>query len=672
MAGSLIGMNNHMQSLVKIRFLAPAFAVLLASVALLVEYLTLSQRLEARELYYAQQSLQSLALQTQSTVDRELRHGELELLDQIISQLNFHPLMTQASLADASDKILVSTQKLLQDLNLSDLEPTIDTLVIDSVRQSKVGTVISSPSDYALKAIYPIALPSAGSLAPSSGLLIIDFNYKDRVDVIQREIQSATLQSSGTILALVFLVAVAVHFGITRRVQRVILAAEQYLHGDVSKRVRLTGHDEIGLISQAFDQVADSAEESKEAIRELNRTLERRVEVRTAEVQASKKELQAILDTAADAVIAINEDAAIVEFNPAAEKIFGWLKSDILGKNVKVLMPQRIAQHHDEYLRNYGGGEGARVIGQEREIAGLRSNGTEFPFELTVNTTQLNDKKLLIAVGRDVTERRQAETDLLEARQALLKAENMAALGNLVAGVAHEINTPVGVGVTAATHLRELTVSFEQNYRNGKMRRSDLDDFISNSFQTSGIIETNLHRASDLIRSFKQVAVDQTGGEERELNLAEYIDEIILSLRPKLKNRPITVVQEVPPNILLRVKAGALSQILTNLITNSLAHGFEDGRSGKITLGAKYDGHDLVFEYKDDGIGMESDTAKRIFEPFFTTKRGSGGSGLGMHIVFNLVTNVLGGSILCQSSPGHGAMYTIKVPIGARELQDQN
>jgi len=661
-----------MQSLFSIRFLAPFVAVLLALVAILVEYITLSQRLEAREFVSAQKNLQSLALQTQSTVDRELRHGNFELLNQIIAQLNFHPLMTRAILVGDNDKILVSTQKLYQGLLLNELDLKFNNEFLDGVRKNQTGIVYSGLKPFTLRAVYPVSIPPedhADALRSTLGLLIIDFDYNDNVNAMQREILSATFQSAGSIVALVFLIGIAVHFGITRRVLRVIEAADKYLQGDVSKRVGLSGQDEIGLIGKAFDQVADSAEASKEAIRELNKTLELRVEARTTELHASRKELRAILDTAADAVIAITDDTTVVEFNPAAERMFGWLKSDIVGKNVKVLMPENIAQHHDDYVLNFKKSNTPRVIGQDREITGLRSDGSEFPFEITINTTTLNDKNLFIAVGRDVTERKQAEADLFETRQALLKAENMAALGNLVAGVAHEINTPVGVGVTAASHLKEITESFERNYREGSMRRSDLDDFIKNTIQTAGILENNLFRASELIRSFKQVAVDQAGGEERDVDLAEYVDEILLSLRPKLKNRAINIVKQIPIDIAVRLKAGAFSQILTNLIANSLHHGFTDNQAGTITIAAQYSNNQLELEYKDDGVGMDEQTAKRIFEPFFTTKRGSGGSGLGMHIVFNLVTNALGGKIRCQSELGQGTIFSISFPIDQQDIR---
>ena len=164
------------------------------------------------------------------------------------------------------------------------------------------------------------------------------------------------------------------------------------------------------------------------------------------------------------------------------------------------------------------------------------------------------------------------------------------------------------------------------------------------------------------MRSFKQVAVDQSSDDIRSFNLGAYLNEVLLSLQPKLKGRPIEVAIDCPKDLAMESFPGAVSQIVTNMVVNSLVHGFERDQRGAITIAARLDGDQVVFEYGDDGAGMDADTLAKLFDPFFTTKRGSGGSGLGGHILYNLVTGALKGSLRAESSPGQGLQYHLRFP----------
>jgi signal transduction histidine kinase len=257
---------------------------------------------------------------------------------------------------------------------------------------------------------------------------------------------------------------------------------------------------------------------------------------------------------------------------------------------------------------------------------------------------------------------------LSEAQSQLAQAEKMAALGGLVAGVAHEINTPVGVGVTAVSHLEMKIKSYRERYAAGALTRKDFEEFLKIASESSEMIMTNLKRAADLVRSFKQVAVDQTSGRQRTFKLSAYIDEVLLSLQPKLKNATHTIKVQCPPEVELDSYPGAFSQILTNFILNSLMHGFEESDKGEIEIIVHEKGDGVQLKYTDNGKGIQPAHIKQIFNPFFTTKRSQGGSGLGMHIVYNLVTQTLGGKIECQSSPGQGVCFTVFVPKNSQRL----
>ncbi len=248
-----------------------------------------------------------------------------------------------------------------------------------------------------------------------------------------------------------------------------------------------------------------------------------------------------------------------------------------------------------------------------------------------------------------------------QAQQQLIESAKMAELGNLVAGVAHEINTPVGIGVTAASRLNTISLELENLYKTGKMKRADLDKYLKSSQEGSQLIQKNLTRAAELIQSFKQVAVDQSSEQQRSFALKDYLDEIITSLRAELKHYQIKVTIICDENIILTSYPGIFYQIFTNLIMNSLKHGFSNQQQGEIKIRVESIKQGLILDYSDNGKGIPANVIEHIFEPFFTTNRQQGGSGLGLHIVYNLVTHKLNGSICCHSSEGNGVNFIIEI-----------
>ena len=256
----------------------------------------------------------------------------------------------------------------------------------------------------------------------------------------------------------------------------------------------------------------------------------------------------------------------------------------------------------------------------------------------------------------------QALTRLQQAQTELVRQEKLASLGQMVAGVAHEINTPLGICVTATSHLvQELKLTREE-LAAGEMTQESLEAFFDVVDQSLRIMTTNTQRAAALVRSFKQVAVDQSSDDIRRFNLGTYLNEVLLSLQPKLKGRPVEVAIDCPRDLQLESFPGAVSQIVTNMVVNSLVHGFERDQPGHITIRAALEDDHVLFDYGDDGVGMDAETLAKLFDPFFTTKRGSGGSGLGGHILYNLATGVLGGSLQVESSRGQGLRYHLRFP----------
>ncbi|MFZ6817278.1 GAF domain-containing protein [Undibacterium sp. Ji22W] len=251
---------------------------------------------------------------------------------------------------------------------------------------------------------------------------------------------------------------------------------------------------------------------------------------------------------------------------------------------------------------------------------------------------------------------------LQEAQTELVRQEKLASLGSLVAGVAHEINTPLGICVTATSHLLEEVRLTRKDILADVFDTQQRDQFLDILDQSLRILGTNTKRAAALVRSFKQVAVDQTSNDRRKFQLHPYLNEILVSLQPKLKGRQIQIDIQCPEDLFIDNYPGAISQILTNFVMNSLTHGFENLLEGKIVIRFEVEGEDLLFHYEDNGQGMEKEALGKLFDPFYTTKRGQGGSGLGTHIVYNLVTGLLGGTIKAQSTLQQGLSYQLRFP----------
>ncbi|MCP3901888.1 MAG: response regulator, partial [Desulfobacteraceae bacterium] len=252
---------------------------------------------------------------------------------------------------------------------------------------------------------------------------------------------------------------------------------------------------------------------------------------------------------------------------------------------------------------------------------------------------------------------------LNQTQDKLVQSEKMAALGELVAGIAHEINTPIGIGVTAASFLDKKTKEFENIYKSGDLKKSELESHLKIIKDISETILVNMEKAGELITSFKQIAVDQSIEKPRLFNLNNYIEGVLLSLKPKFNDTDHTIKISCSKDIEIMSFPGAFYQIVSNLILNSLFHGFKNMDKGRIDMLFNLEEKIINFTYKDNGAGMTSEQCMKIFDPFYTTMRGQGGTGIGMSIVFNLITQTLKGSIECESSEEKGTMFEIKIPV---------
>lgn len=271
------------------------------------------------------------------------------------------------------------------------------------------------------------------------------------------------------------------------------------------------------------------------------------------------------------------------------------------------------------------------------------------------------------AVTRVNAELVQAIEVLNQAQRDLVSSEKLAALGALVAGVAHELNTPIGNSLLAASTIVDGTKDFEQRAQQSLTRHA-LKSYLQEMDGAGDILLRNLGRAAELISSFKQVAVDRQSSQRRSFALADVVNEIVLTLRPTLRKTPYVLTQEVPAQLCMDSFPGPLGQVITNLINNAILHGFAGREHGTVRIVARpLDASHVELSVQDDGVGIAPEHLGRVFEPFFTTRLGNGGSGLGLHIAFNIVTGMLGGKIQVLSPAEGGTTVLMQLPLRAPE-----
>jgi len=290
------------------------------------------------------------------------------------------------------------------------------------------------------------------------------------------------------------------------------------------------------------------------------------------------------------------------------------------------------------------------IIKQQKE---LKVFNEELQLKVYERTEELEESN---------TELQSTINNLKLMQEQLIESEKMASLGGLVAGVAHEINTPVGIGLTGATHLIDVNKRVNKKYEKNELSEEEFKSFLDDSNNISIQIVKNLERTAGLIRSFKQVAVDQSSEEKREFELVEYLKEILLSLDSVINKTKVKIDIEIEEKIWINSYAGAYSQIFTNLIINSMKHAYEDDEVGSIIIRVVREEEIIKIEYKDDGKGIPKKNMKKIFDPFFTTNKEKGGTGLGLNIIYNLVTSTLQGNIKCESIEKEGTIFTITIP----------
>lgn len=489
-------------------------------------------------------------------------------------------------------------------------------------------------------------------------------------DLWQRLPRYGLLMASSTLVEMLLILVMVI--ALRRRVIHPVNALAQLARNvseaeDYHQRLTVEGQDEISDLGLAFNRMLATIEERGAAIQENNQLL------------------QALIDHAPATITIKNPQGKYLLVNAEFARLTGFNQTELLGKQdhqiFDVITAQERQEHLVEVLKDDSSHReevelGKRIWLSEHFPLHNRRGDIRAVCEIATDISQQREIQGQLAASLDqithlnesLEERvKQRSEELKMAMGQLVQSEKLAALGSLVAGIAHELNTPIGVVVMIASGMSDTVKQFAKAMENNQVSEAAFQEFISDMRQGMQLIERNGLRADKLISNFKQVAVDQTSMRQREFKLDEVVTETLHTMSPLLKNSGHKVETQIPTAISCLSHPGALEQILTNLVQNAIVHGLSDHPGGTINISAELKDGQVVVEVKDNGQGIPEQNLGHLFEPFFTTRLGQGGSGLGLYIVHNLAVGVLGGDITVSNRPEGGACFQLKFPLQSPE-----
>ncbi|MDZ7938932.1 MAG: ATP-binding protein [Rhodoferax sp.] len=510
---------------------------------------------------------------------------------------------------------------------------------------------------------------------------------------IEREMRQDLLRFALALVLQMALAFLVIWPLFNRRVLKPLLElredARRLARGELALPLSPQRKDEMGELAHALDtmrmDLAALMAEREHKTQALQQELTERARTEEA-LRVSQTKFKAIFDASpvSMSVSRVGDDIQTMDVNSAWVRVFGIEREVAMGTNgIRTGIWKDVAQRH----------EAMRLLQEEGELIGYRAwmlhgvTRAEMLCELSGRMVTLGGERVLIMAFDDITAKHRYEENILQlnatlehrvqdrtqelsttlaqltaAQSELVRAEKMSALGSLVAGIAHELNTPIGNSLTVASTLQDHANTFANSMAQG-LTRSRLEEFVGNTRQGAGILMRGLQHAAELVSSFKQVAVDQTSLNRRSFDLQATVSEILLTLGPTIRKSNHQVESDIADGIVMDSYPGPLGQVLTNLINNALLHAFEGVERGTVRVSASLTSEGAVrLMVRDNGAGIPAAHLPRVFDPFFTTKLGQGGSGLGLNIVYNLVTKSLGGTVHVASSPGEGATFSMVLP----------
>ncbi len=485
-----------------------------------------------------------------------------------------------------------------------------------------------------------------------------------------------------TITTLILMLGIALYF--SKRMSASIEAVNQALarlsQGDTAFSSVQSDDQYLSDSFKAVDVFRDSLKKNEQQNLELNQAV--------IALNDSKEQYMSLLNITTAPILAVDVDGKILLVNQAAITLFEFDKIDLIDSSFFDLVEQSL-YFNSEIITAFSQDDEQSLYTFDKEpIIGIKASCEPFYMNLCVGkqmrattphlifsiidvTLRILSEEKLLRYQNQLEERVRNRThelqysldELTQTQGQLIEAEKMASLGGLVAGVAHEINTPVGIGITCTSQLGELTQAFEEKYLEGKLSKLGIEKYIQKVKDCVQINLSNLTRGAELINSFKEISVDQSTEEVRSFDLKQYIEGILLSVNVKFKKTQHQINLHCEEAVMVHSVPGAYSQILTNFLMNSLIHGFENITHGNIDIHIKETPKSIILTYIDNGCGVSKEQLLKIYDPFYTTKRHSGSTGLGMNIVYNLVSQRLAGTITCSSKPNEGVKFVLTLPL---------
>jgi|GEM_PF-5293072 len=665
--------------MLKLKYSIPLLGFLLSIAIIAFQYFHLTGTLTEREWDFAKASLVNTATSMQGRLNERFRENDLTAARKDVSDLNFQPQILNFSLVDHRNVVIAAHDRGKVGSSFVDEMGFATPEELAHVTNTQRGVINSDLERMRLTAIYPVSLTNQSKELRStrSGHLIIGYDLSFAIQTLNKSIIESTISEAVAVLILLFGVGVMVHFVLTKRVQRILAVAEEYGRGHYDARIHMPGRDELSVIALAFDNVA---EEMNSARSDLIVVQDRLLEA-NQDLQEKESRVRAVVDTAYDGIITIEQNGIVDSFNSAAERIFGYCAEEVIGHNVKMLMPSPYHENHDQHLSNYLETGDAKVIGVNREVTGLRRDGSTFPLELALSEMKIRGRRMFTGIGRDISERVHARKEIQENHELLKKqAEELQDLveinaiakdraesathakSEFLANMSHEIRTPMNAIIGLSYLALKTDLNDQQLDYLRKINRS-----------AQGL----LNIINDIL-DFSKVEARKLELENVPFDLAEVFENLITLIGTQAENKGLKLdysFEHGVPRYLIGDPV-RLGQVLLNIAGNAVK--FTDEGSIKVAVRphdrsfSDLEHMSIVFSISDTGAGLTEEQFSKLFQPFSqadsSTTRKFGGTGLGLTISKRLV-ELMGGNIGLDSTPGKGSTFYFEIPFTASDQE---
>lgn len=667
---------------VSLRRLLPLLGLVLAMSVIGYQYWYMSSKLSDKQLETDRHFLSAIAAQIQSQLNKAIYISNENMIHEALMSSGFTREIKTALFVNEFGIVSYATNLSLIGRHTATLSQIDIHNFSEIVKNGQAVVDLQHPRQH-LVSYSPINLSrKENELRPSQiGWLILEYDTAYGQKILNNTINDVTRKTALFVFLIIAALSLFLRYAVTNRMKNLLRVTHSISQGNLDEKSDLKGRDEFSQIASSINHMAsnlNTVQKDLKSNRSLLTNAQRLAGLTSWKWNPVKREMiwsenaEEILGSDISKIDLYEDQIELDAVHPEDKEVFSTALINAVHNQTPVTAIFRLVDRSgtikwiefQSEVDDQAEGRDLQIFGAFLDITklknaelNLRELNTTLENRVQNRTQELNHSNVRLLEALD---------NLKETQTDLIEAEKMASLGGLVAGISHEINTPIGVSVTAISHLEKIQNEIEHEFLAGTLEKETFQKQLASSQEAIRIVLSNLRRASSLIASFKRVSVDQSCGGEAQFDLKTLFDDALLSLSPELRKTKHQINFDASAPIQLEADPGALHQILNNLVMNSLLHAFPKMENGMINIAIDGSGDDVVITFQDNGVGMSPEIRARIFEPFFTTKRGQGGSGLGMHIIYNLVTQTLNGKIHCQSSPGKGTCFTIRLPASLR------